>query len=497
MHAHMKPILPRILVFAAFASAGLLARAQDRPAAPAPVEFLRPMKNNFSIGVRMIGGAKVNFSGDLGATRFTVSADRVSAGYDNGGPLGDDEGAYDKRPAYEIHATISGVDMRYNTRNDPRGPQGATDRFYTVLTDASGEPLRDEDGKGYYTLTGDYLMHKDEYTRSWSFTSDNPQLRDAPDGMGQQVGFSIYSSTAAADASVTAKSANSPGIELVAGRVIQRFKRFEWGLSVGLGFAEFNAKTRQSVPVKLDFITDWHNIYNTGAEFTGTPTRGDLIRTGTASGGTFPEFAVSGTESPGGFGLTYAGTETDDEGETVIVNGVLETTNPISREAVARETSIDNIENSTKVDQIEGQTADGFWQVKGVYYVMRVGPVVRIPIGRRFSALVGGGYMGAYIGSKFRYEEMVNLPGDAGTIKIAANSDDPENIYETVREKRTFQNGCYVDANFEWWVSTRTGFYVGLGYERLGKYKHELNGRKAEVRMDTGLGWRFGVMTRF
>jgi hypothetical protein len=141
-------------------------------------------------------------------------------------------------------------------------------------------------------------------------------------------------------------------------------------------------------------------------------------------------------------------------------------------------------------------TANGFWQVKGVYYVLRVGPMARIPIGRRFSAYLSAGYMAGYIGSKFRYEENIALPGNTGTISTKQYNQNT-GVVEDTKENQRYLGGYYADFNFEWWLTTRTGFYAGASYERLNSYTQTFHERKAHVKMDTGLGLRFGIITRF
>ncbi|MDF9834364.1 hypothetical protein M2103_002612 [Ereboglobus sp. PH5-5] len=483
----MKPTLPRTLVFALFVGTGLLVHAQDKTPVT-PVEYLRPMKNSFSIGVRMIGGAKVTFGGNLGATPFAVSRDRVNAGgYNNGTISADDKDAANgDRPAYSDNTCV-----KWNSI-----PGGVEGRYYTIILDSDGEAVRDANGD--VVITGNYVYYnKDDtnwnhYTRNWSYSGDSGQLRDNPDNSNyQQIGMSAFSSRGSTD-TVTAEDRRNPGVELSMGRVIQRFKHFEWGIGVSFAVSEFNAKTRQSVNVKLDYITDWYDIYTTGDKFDGTPTKGKLKTHNDAS--SFPNIFVP-TESDDEYqDLKY--TYTDSNGSEVSGYTALETTNPIGNTIAATEQSDLSDPDG---DKLMDGTADGYWQVKGVYYMLRLGPMVRIPIGKRFSAYLSGGYMAAYVGSKFRYEENVNVPYGSSSISTAYTETYANGYSHTIDTKNNqkYLGGFYFDANLEWWTSTRTGFYAGVAYERLNSYKQDLHGRNANIKMDNGLGFRFGIITRF
>lgn len=467
----MKSTLSRIFVLAVIASACTLARAQGGSAST-PIEYLRPMKNSFSVGVRMIGGANVTFSGNLGVTPYSAAEWKNANpnNYRNGTVSADSaDDTSSGRPVYDPATAYLGT----------AAPGGVEGRFYTVLVDGNNDKILDIHGNTI--ITGDYLAYNETRTRNWSYTSQS-QL----DAMPGYVGMSNYASEAAG---VTAKASDSraPGLELTMSRVLQRFKRFEWGVTFGIGVAEFNAKTRQRVSVKLNSLTDYYEIYSTGTDGRGTPTQG--VSTITSGTTTFPSFVTSGTDMTGNENLVYE--YQDGNGETITSYGKWETTTPISTKPAEGEGYTD-VEGST-----EGY-ADGFWQVKGVYYVMRIGPMVRIPIGRKFSLYMSGGYLGAYVGTKFRYDENVISP-EGMSMSTAYTSYDVYGNTTTINSKNNqqFRGGYYFDANFEWWATTRTGFFGGIGYERLGSYTQTLHGRTATVKMDNGLGWRFGIITRF
>jgi predicted porin len=51
--------------------------------------------------------------------------------------------------------------------------------------------------------------------------------------------------------------------------------------------------------------------------------------------------------------------------------------------------------------------------------------------------------------------------------------------------------------NAEYWLTQRTGFYVGVNYESLGDYDQTLGGRTAKIDLGSGTGFRLGLTTRF
>lgn len=463
----MKFFHSRLLIFVLLAGFGVIARAQNLDTGPVtPIEYLRPLKNSFSVGVRVVGGAKVQFSGNLGVTPYTAAqryaTQSAAQAYDNGTVFLDsnsNDGSI--RPVYSSNTALSGT----------LAPGGVDGRFYTYIVGADGT----------LHITGDYVMYDESktMTRSWSINSDSQVSEDR-----KSIGFSSYATTSAGQ-SVEADGGASPGIELQGARVIQRFKRFEWGIAVGFGMSEFNAKTRKSIGVNLAYVTDWYNVYSTGPDFKGTPTLGGTLPVTTGSAATLggPSFNTNGAEN-GGISYPVADDPETEDVETT-ANGTLETTTPISQNPAGTATS-----GVINAGDPGGATVDGYWQVKGVYYLLRVGPMVRIPIGKRFSAYASGGYMAGWIGSKFRYDEWANFPDGAARRQIV-------NAVSDSKLNQQYIDGYYFDVNFEWWLTTRTGFYAGLAYEKLGKYEQTFDQRKASIKMDNGLGWRFGIITRF
>lgn len=457
----MKSTLLRISLFAVSAlSFGLTATAQSQNV---PIEYLRPMKNSFSIGVRSFGGAKVTFGGSIGAiANFDIRDESLRE---------DMKGAYGYIIYDNGQVSPDTADDTANGKRSTPGPREDDGRWYYTTTYTSTTSGLTQD----YTTS--YLAYDPSatWTRNWTAKSQD-QVKDGTaennNAGTHEVWMSTYSSSGIAPGqTVQAEDGANPGIEMQMGRVMQRFKRFEWGINFTIGISEFNAKTRQTVRATAKRLTDVYQVYSSTP---GSPVAPGKL-TPTDAGGyelggpTFDPNAVEFTDpdNPSGDKIT-------DPSESAYKYN--ETTAALS---------LNRIRTADETD-FNGALVNGYWQVKGVYYLMRIGPMARIPVGRHFSVSFGAGYMGAWIGSKFRFEETLLVNGSA----IRTNS-------STEKYSQQYLSGFYADANIEWWVSTKTGFFGGLGYEKLGNYTQKAYDRTATVKMDNGLGFRFGLITRF
>ena len=58
--------------------------------------------------------------------------------------------------------------------------------------------------------------------------------------------------------------------------------------------------------------------------------------------------------------------------------------------------------------------------------------------------------------------------------------------------------GVFSGLEAEWWLTQRTGFFGGATYEQFSKDATlEADGRRADVKVSSGLGLRLGITTRF
>lgn len=468
------------LLLAMFAGLDVQIFAQD--IRPVPIEYLRPMKNSVSIGVRAVGGARVRFSGNLGggllqrATLPIPDYPSYSAPYIiKDLPLVMN---YDEKISVFDNGTIS-MDSKDNTSGgrpvgrdtpdmemviendqgtwykgivgvDPGLPSDGIHNgmaMYEIYTLSNGNTTPDPVTGEPVKTTKYYLPYSADHSRNWSINSRDQQY-NTTDPANPTVTFGRYWTEAAGN-TIELEDGNNPGVEFKFERIVQRFKRFEWGLAATAGISEFNAKTRRGITVNL---RGYEYTYNLSGSLPGDGSTG---------------------------GPTFSADETE---ETTAAIGILPN---------GYDEDTDNYEHNYQAGgrPVTDRTVDvnGYWQVRGVYYLYRVGPFIRLPLTRRFSISASAGYMGAYVGSKFRYEETMTIP----EVSAAYTTGD------VVKNNQHYISGYYGDLNVEWWLSTRTGFYVGAAYEKMGDYTQIHDGRRADVKMDGGAGFRFGIITRF
>jgi len=367
-----------------------------------------------------------------------------------------------KRPNQSTHADVDGLWRTYTTITSTTGASTTVISGVFLPYDATGNT-----------------------TRNWR-ANNATQIGTNPNGTNY-VDMSTYATTNDS-ANVQAKSSATPGIEIQYGRVIQRFKHLEWGINASLGFSVFNAKTSQSIAANAIKYTDRYQVYQnnpaTGGLVPGKVYNGSSVVNSdgsVATSGTNTGQIISG---PSFVDMAY----TDADGNTTsdvtpnIFSGGYEVTTPLG---------IGVTNPSYAPQQLDRQTGviNGSWQVKGKYYLFRIGPMIRVPIGQRFSAAVSAGYLAAQASSDMSVSETLAIPG------IITKTTDNVSAHD-----KKFLSGMYVDANFEWWISTHTGFYAGLVFEKLSNYTQQSQQyawRVATVKMDDGLGAHFGIITRF
>jgi hypothetical protein len=130
---------------------------------------------------------------------------------------------------------------------------------------------------------------------------------------------------------------------------------------------------------------------------------------------------------------------------------------------------------------------NGTWQVKGAYFHVNLGPTLRYRFSERWAISGSLGVSMCFVGTVFKVDEQFY--------------DSDNNYILSAKEENSthkFVPGYYGSVNMEYWVSERTGFYVGADYQKLGNYSQiPLSGRTAKIDLGTASGWRVGIMTRF
>ena len=487
----MKSFHSRILVLF-LSSLGFVSMAS----AAMPIEYLRPMKSSVSIGVRMVGRASVTFGGEsLGA----VAAPKLDEADINGNTARMSQISqygylkYDDGIVYYSDSNGSSSDGSRPAQGDVPATIDGRWQTHTWVTGSTGNSIQ--------VMNGDYLAWDNTgySTRNWS--ANNQSQVGMYDDESHFVEMSFYGSNRA-DGDARAKSRISPGIELQFSRVIKRYKYFEWGFNATVGIAEFNAKNRMTLKANAVKYTDRYQVLQhvqsdvDGESFVTVP--GNLASNGNVE---TTEWILSG---PSFTGLKYENPdydeslgESEDNPREMTYEKGMENTAPLGiGGGYAPQTPASNADPTP----VAGGEIRGYWQVKGVYYLLRVGPMIRVPIRKNFAASFSAGYLGAWVGSKMRFQEELRIDAASRFFTVympnyVTQTYDP--ITDIVQNNSRYISGMYADANFEWWTTLRTGFYVGAVYEKLGSYKQEAFGRTATVKLTNGLGFRIGIITRF
>ena len=138
----------------------------------------------------------------------------------------------------------------------------------------------------------------------------------------------------------------------------------------------------------------------------------------------------------------------------------------------------------------DGVEVQGVWQVKGAYFMVRLGPSVRTNLTSRLGVNASLGVAGAYAGTTYSVSERFVVPGLTDT--YVGNS---SGIAESRATK--FLSGYYADLNLEWAANERTGLFTGVTAQKFEAYDQEVGGRTARIDLGSTVGIRGGVSIRF
>lgn len=347
-------------------------------------ELLLP-SNLISVGVRVAGGASVEFSG-VGAVpnQFMPTGDitaEQARTYNNG---------------------FVGLDAR---------------------ADANGDPIPD-DGK----------------TNTWAFTTTD---QIAEDGTGI---YMTAFSTSSDGSVVRADTKYTPGFDIELSRRLGG-RKIRWGMQVGIGLSDINAKTTGEITASLRSLTDFYSLL--GAAPPAAPYEGPQTRTDTV---TNPDGSTTSVTTDISVLLSDLPTERTDE---MIVSGA---------------------------------EINGFWQVKGAYFSARLGPWAEMTINERFTIRASGGLSGKVVGAFLRFDERFRLPDESG--ELAASDQTNTDSWGMF--------GGYAALEGQYWLTERSGFFAGATFEAVsGDVELRSGDRLAKMNLESGAGVRLGFTTRF
>lgn len=384
-------------------------------------------KNTLTFGYRMISkGVSAKF-GNLGSVKRSSPPAALSDGavtrvYDSGYVTVDTARANESLPT-SVDTPADGASAVFAT-------YPGNGRYQTyITTNLTGNIITSQ--------TGDYMAYVAGKTREWTYTSDT-QLD------GNKVYQRFYSATSAG-ATAQAKEGATGGVELTFGHEFGKLsQRVDWSLTGGLSINSINAKAGGTVVSNLTTRTD--TFIAASAVPTGQTTK---------SSPTFTDLTLGdGTVVTSGYENTITLGDTPVSSTTTTTNG--------------------------------GASVLGNWKIKGAYFLLKVGPSVRLSLNDRWGVSASIGLAGAYAGSRYSVTEEITLP-DVGT-PISEDVDDT---------KAKFLGGFYADVNVDWVATERTGLFAGVTMQHLGSYDQEVGGRTAKIDFGSTAGIRGGLSYKF
>jgi hypothetical protein len=304
------------------------------------------------------------------------------------------------------------------------------------------------------TITGEFVNILPNHTRTWEY---NSTAQIGQGSGGPYVDMSNYSVSSTGASAQAEGESSQGGVELQFAHIIKRYKRFEWGVGFAAGLSDINTKTQQNIRARITKTTDRYGIRSTDSNGQ------------TLTAASFPDAWYvnksqrSTVDVPIGPFAPAAYSYSSEQAKYM-------STTPLS----------------TGIVSYEDADVTGYWQIKGAYYMLRLGPTARFELNNKWTISLNAGVAMAYAGTRFIADEYVLIDGTVGPYRIQEES-----------EETRFVPGYYGDINIERWISVRTGFYIGYGYEKLGDYSQKLGERSADIDLGTSSGFRFGIITRF
>lgn len=451
---------PAIAVLALIAAPALL-RAQEISAAEEQrlealarenAEIYVP-KTNVTVGFRVLGsGAKVNF-GHLGNVGFDLTVAPRSEGavdrlYDNG----------------SVRSDSLRLDERDENGNAKFAPGSRYPLLSTVtvnVTDANGNVTGTED---ILVQTGDFLAYTPGLTRNWGYGSASQVTSNG------RIAMSTYSATSEG-ATAMKKEGASAGVEF---QYVRTFspgtRRVQWGLLAGITLNGINSKTAGEVTSTLNTRTDYYSLNGLAAP--PLPVTNVTDSSGNVTGTTTGAYLAPAY-------VDYV----DSTGAVLRTNG-LETTVPISAVPDGP---------TTETATPGGVKVKGNWQVKGAYFMVRLGPSFRAQITERFGVNASLGLAGAYAGTVYSVAETFEVPGLTNV--LVGTTAGTNGLEQNTAAK--FLSGYYADFNMEWAANERTGLFGGVTAQKLGDYDQAVGGRTARIDLGSTVGLRAGISIKF
>lgn len=429
---NLRSVLPVALLASFVLPAAAQTTDEEQVQYTLPTDEWYVPKSTLSFGVRVLSkGASVKF-GNLGVVDPYVN-----------GPLENGDRAYadgfvkkDSLDSRALEAHTTEITQPGNTEgsytlytiNDGSGRYQV--RRLTrgaAATDGTPGPVTD-------TPEGDGLSYVAGHSREW-------QAAGIDQIEGNRVRMTNYSTTSLGGSFEEDEGIN-PGLEMALARTIGTIgRRIDWGFTAGIAMNTMNAKAGGTVQATLMKRSDYYTIVGT-------------LPTGSFGGPTFGYYPANPTPS----------------------NTNLETTAPVV---------YDPVEEGTP-SVVRNVDVQGNWQVKGAYFMIRVGPSLRTQLTQRIGLSASAGVAGAYAGSRYTVVEQIEIPELDGPI-IDQRWDADSKVLA----------GFYADLNLDWAATERTGLFAGVSMQQFGTYEMSVAGRTATIDLGNAIGLRGGISVRF
>jgi len=284
----------------------------------------------------------------------------------------------------------------------------------------------------------------DGLTNTWGYTFTS---QVTPSG---DIAFHGYSADTSG-AGINAKKNSADGWELQIGHSFGKIAgKVEFELVAGFSFNSVNAKITSSVPATLTTVTDVYPLY------------GQAVPTA-------PYSAPSYTSQ----------TVLDANGNPVL-----------GSDGSAQTVSVDSStllgSQPTRTTTTSPTTVNGHWEIRGGYYSIRLGPMLKVPITERLKVSLDVGAALNYIGTQYTAEESVDLTDVNTPLQVTA-----------VTNHSLAMPAYFADANAEYWLTERTGLYLGASVQKSGSYDQVDFGRTANIDLGSAYGFQSGITLRF
>ena len=297
-------------------------------------------------------------------------------------------------------------------------PTGYTSRTYQdgyvkadARTDSAGVAVNSADGK----------------SNTWAYDYASQQVYPG------YIALHTYSADVLDSGGRSKDMGSSMGVEVAVSRDLGKlYKKITWSVSAGVSMNDILAKQSSQVAAMINTTTDIYSLYGVAS-----PAPGYVGPTTTSQNVTGPDGKVIYSDPP-----TNSVPVTQSIDNTILISG-----QPVNRS------------NSTA---ISNSAVTNYTEVKGAYMTFRAGPTFYYPITKkiRFSLGIGGAL--AYVGSTYSIDQLFTPNAADNKLDVI------ESLVQKSAAKATI--GFYVDANIEYWMTDKTGFFAGANFQDSGSY---------------------------